>query len=147
MLNVAAFNGDEATDDLYVAMFNGEAKFPVGRLKGKFYWDFAHNLAGNLRSHHVCGVEEGSFRDSTTWVAGLQLGELKRRGRVSVGQLPAIQRGVHRPEPKRPKLRTQPSEHARISHQPRLQSHRLAQGGGLVLRRVKPRRKHPYSFE
>ena len=35
LLNNAAFNSDEATDDLYVAMFNGDAKFPVGPFKGK----------------------------------------------------------------------------------------------------------------
>ena len=80
LLNVAAFNSDEATDDLYVAMFNGDVKFPVGRFKGKFYWDFAYNLDGSLRSHHVLGVEEGNFQDSTTWLVGLQLGELKRKG-------------------------------------------------------------------
>ncbi len=80
LLNNAAFNSDEATDDLYVAMFNGDAKFPVGPFKGKVYWDFAYNATGTERAHHVYGVQEGSFQDSTTWLAGFQLGELKRKG-------------------------------------------------------------------
>ena len=79
LLNNAAFNSDEATDDLYVAMFNGDAKFPVGPFKGKVYWDFAYNATGTERAHHVYGVQEGSFQDSTTWLAGFQLGELKRK--------------------------------------------------------------------
>ncbi len=80
LLNGAAFNSDRATDDLYVAMFNGDLKFPVGAFKGKFYWDFAYNTTGSLRSHHIYDVQEGNFSDSTLWVAGLQLGELKRKG-------------------------------------------------------------------
>ena len=78
--NVAAFNSDLATEDLYIAMFNGDAKFPVGPFKGKFYWDFAYNIEGSSRSHDVYGIQEGKFQDSTTWLAGLQLGELKRKG-------------------------------------------------------------------
>ena len=80
LLNNAAFNNDRATDDLYVAMFNGDAKFPVGPFKGKVYWDFAYNIDGSSRAHDIYGVQEGKFRDSTTWLAGFQLGELKRRG-------------------------------------------------------------------
>ena len=80
LLNNAAFNSDLATDDLYVAMFNGDVKFPVGPFKGKFYWDFAYNFDGAKRSRYVYGVQEGSFADSTTWLTGLQLGELKRKG-------------------------------------------------------------------
>ena len=80
LLNVGAFNSDEATDDLYVAMFDGDVKFPVGPFKGKFYWDFAYNATGSLRAHHIYGVEEGNFQDSSIWLAGLQLGELKRKG-------------------------------------------------------------------
>ena len=68
-----------ATDDLYVAMFNGDVKFPLGPLKGKFYWDFAYNTAGSERAHHIYDVQEGDFSDSTTWLAGFQLGELKRK--------------------------------------------------------------------
>ena len=75
----AAYNSDEATDDLEVAMFNGDVKFPVGPFKGKFYWDFAYNAAGSLRAHHIYDVQEGNFADSTAWLTGIQFGELKRK--------------------------------------------------------------------
>ena len=64
LLNNAAFNSDEATDDLYVAMFNGDFKFPVGPLKGKVYWDFAYNLDGSERSHHI-STRAQSHRSAT----------------------------------------------------------------------------------
>ena len=80
LLNNAAFNSDLATDDLYVAMFNGDVKFPIGPFKGKVYWDFAYNLDGAQRSKRVYAIEEHSFQDSNTWLAGLQIGELKRKG-------------------------------------------------------------------
>ena len=76
----AQFNSDRATNDLYVTMFNGDVKFPVGPFKGKFYWDFAYNLTGSGRAANVYGIKEGDFKDSTTWLTGLQLGELKRKG-------------------------------------------------------------------
>ena len=79
LLNGAGFNSDRATDDLYVAMFNGDVKFPVGPFKGKFYWDFAYNAGGSERAHHIYDVQEGNFSDSTTWLTGIQLGELKRK--------------------------------------------------------------------
>ena len=44
------------------------------------YWDFAYNLDGERRSRYEYGIEEHSFQDSNTWLAGLQIGELKRRG-------------------------------------------------------------------
>jgi hypothetical protein len=80
LLNVAAFNSDLATDDLYIAMFDGDVKFPVGPFKGKVYWDFAYNLDGERRAKYVNSVEEHSFQDNNTWLAGFQLGELKRKG-------------------------------------------------------------------
>ncbi len=80
LLNTAAFNNDLATRDLYVAMFNGDVKFPVGPFKGKVYWDFAYNIAGHSRSHDILGIQEADFQDSMTWLAGFQLGELKRKG-------------------------------------------------------------------
>ncbi len=77
--NTAAFNSDLATRDLAIAMFNGDVKFPVGPFKGKFYWDYAYNIEGSERAHQVYGIREGDFADSTTWLAGFQLGELKRK--------------------------------------------------------------------
>ena len=79
LLNGAGFNSDRATDDLYVAMFNGDVKFPVGPFKGKVYWDFAYNAGGSERAHHIYDIQEGNFQDETTWLAGFQLGELKRK--------------------------------------------------------------------
>ncbi len=77
---VAPFNSDLATRDLAVAMFNGDVKFPVGPFKGKFYWDFAYNIEGTERAHQVYNVQTpGGFRDSNAWLAGFQLGELKRK--------------------------------------------------------------------
>ena len=79
--NVAAFNSDLATRDLAVALFDGDVKFPIGKLKGKLYWDFAYNIEGSERAHEVYNVQTpGGFRDSNTWLAGLQIGELKRKG-------------------------------------------------------------------
>ena len=80
LLNNAPFNSDLATDDLYIAMFDGDVKFPIGPFKGKVYWDFAYNLDGQKRSKDVYAIEEHSFQDSNTWLAGLQIGELKRKG-------------------------------------------------------------------
>ena len=80
LLNVAGFNNDLATRDLAVALFNGDVKFPVGPFKGKVYWDFAYNIEGSERAHQVYGVQTpGGFRDSNMWLAGFQLGELKRK--------------------------------------------------------------------
>ncbi len=79
--NVAAFNSDLATRDMAVAMFDGDVKFPVGPFKGKFYWDFAYNIEGSTRAHNVYNVQTpGGFRDSNMWLAGIQIGELKRKG-------------------------------------------------------------------
>ncbi len=78
--NVAAFNSDLATRDLAIALFDGDVKFPVGPFKGKVYWDFAYNFEGSERAHQVYNVQTpGGFRDSNTWLAGFQLGELKRK--------------------------------------------------------------------
>ena len=78
--NTAAFNSDVATRDLAIALFDGDVKFPVGPFKGKLYWDFAYNLEGSERAHQIYNVQTpGGFRDSNTWLAGFQLGELKRK--------------------------------------------------------------------
>ena len=100
----AQFNNDRATDDLYVAMFNGDAKFPVGPFKGKFYWDFAYNLDGAGRAANVYDIQSvNHFQDSTTWLTGLQLGELKRKHDWYVSaDYRQYGLAVARPEPERP---------------------------------------------
>ena len=81
LLNNAAFNSDLATRDLAIALFDGDVKFPIGPFKGKLYWDFAYNIEGSERAHQVYNVQTpGGFRDSNTWLAGIQIGELKRKG-------------------------------------------------------------------
>jgi hypothetical protein len=80
LLGTADFNSDDATRDLYVAFLNGEVQFPAGPVKGKFFWDFAYNFEGGARDNQILGLEENSFHDKESWVAGLQIGEAKRKG-------------------------------------------------------------------
>ena len=80
LLGTAQFNSDDATRNLYVGMFNGDVQFPVGPVKGKFYWDFAYNFEGGKRDNQILGLQENSFHDKTSWIAGVQIGEPKRKG-------------------------------------------------------------------
>lgn len=80
LLGTADFNSDNATRCLYVGFLDGEAQFPVGPIKGKFYWDFAYNFEGGQRDNEILGVQERSFLDKQAWIAGVQLGEPKRKG-------------------------------------------------------------------
>ena len=80
LLGSADFNSDDATRNLYVAFFNGEVQFPVGPVKGKVFWDFAYNFEGGERDNQILGVEENSAHDKIAWVAGVQIGEPKRKG-------------------------------------------------------------------
>ena len=80
LLGTADFNGDNATRCLYVGFLDGEAQFPVGPVKGKFYWDFAYNFEGGQRDNEILGVQEHAFLDKQAWIAGVQLGEAKRKG-------------------------------------------------------------------
>ena len=80
LLGTADFNGDNATRCLYVGFLDGEAQFPVGPVKGKFYGDFAYNFEGGQRANEILGVQENSFLDKQSWIAGVQIGEPKRKG-------------------------------------------------------------------
>ena len=80
LLGTADFNSDDATRCLYVAFFDGDLKFPVGPVKGKVFWDFAYNFEGGQRDNQILGLEENSFHDKNAWVAGVQIGEPKRKG-------------------------------------------------------------------
>ncbi|MBE7157004.1 MAG: putative porin [Rhodospirillales bacterium] len=80
LLGTANFNGDNATRCLYVGFLDGELQFPVGPIKGKFYWDFAYNFEGGQRDYQIFGVQEDGFLDKQSWIAGVQLGEPKRKG-------------------------------------------------------------------
>ena len=80
LLGTADFNGDNATRCLYVGFLDGEAQFPVGPVKGKFFWDFAYNFEGGQRDNQILGVQENGFLDKQSWIAGVQIGEPKRKG-------------------------------------------------------------------
>ena len=80
LLGSADFNSDDATRNLYVAFFNGDVQFPVGPVKGKVFWDFAYNFEGGERDNQILGVQEDSAHDKIAWVAGVQIGEPKRKG-------------------------------------------------------------------
>ena len=98
LLGTADFNSDDATRCLYVAFLDGDLKFPVGPVKGKLFWDFAYNFEGGQRDNQILGLEENSFHDKNAWVAGVQIGEPKRKGDwyVSAG-IRAGGRRFHRP--------------------------------------------------
>ena len=55
-------------------------QFPVGPVKGKVFWDFAYNFEGGSRDNQILGVQENSAHDKIAWVAGVQIGEPKRKG-------------------------------------------------------------------
>ena len=80
LLGTANFNGDNATRCLYVGFLDGEVQFPVGPVKGKFYWDFAYNFEGGQRDNEILGLQENSFQDKQSWIGGVQIGEPKRKG-------------------------------------------------------------------
>jgi hypothetical protein len=73
------------TADLRILTAPGDITFSLGGLKTKIYWDFAYNTAGEDRYNYVYQMKEfGSkpyrIRDSIAWLAGLQVGEIKKRG-------------------------------------------------------------------
>ncbi len=80
LLGTADFDSNDATRCLYVGFFDGDVQFPVGPIKGKFYWDFAYNFEGGQRDNQILELEENSFHDKDAWIAGFQLGEPKRKG-------------------------------------------------------------------
>jgi hypothetical protein len=80
LLGTADFNSNDASRSLYVAFFDGDVQFPVGPIKGKFFWDFAYNFEGGQRDNQILGLAENSFHDKDAWIAGFQLGEPKRKG-------------------------------------------------------------------
>ena len=51
-----------------------------GRSKRKFFWDFAYNFEGGQRDNEILGVQENGFLDKQSWIAGVQIGEPKRKG-------------------------------------------------------------------
>jgi hypothetical protein len=73
------------TSDLDIITAPGDITFSLGGLKTKIYWDFAYNTRGEDRYNYVYQMKEfGSqpykVRDSIAWLAGLQFGEIRKRG-------------------------------------------------------------------
>ena len=73
------------TADLRILTAPGDISFTLGGLKTKIYWDFAYNTAGEDRYNYVYqmkqfGSQPYKVRDSIAWLAGLQFGEIKKRG-------------------------------------------------------------------
>jgi len=73
------------TADLHIITAPGDVSFTLAGLKTKLYWDFGYNTAGEDRYNYVYQMKEfGSqpykLRDSFAWLAGIQFGEIKKRG-------------------------------------------------------------------
>lgn len=90
-----------ATRNLSILLAPGEVAFKIGSVKTKLYWDFAYNIEGRKRVEEILDVIElinedadedrgikadpddrqaTSIRDRIAWLAGIQLGENKKKG-------------------------------------------------------------------
>ncbi|MGV3533087.1 MAG: putative porin [Chthoniobacteraceae bacterium] len=83
-----------ATRNLNILLLPGDLAFKVGGIKTKFYWDVAYNLEGRKRANDIYRlayagnpdedpddlVKGHNNRDNLAWLAGVQLGENKKRG-------------------------------------------------------------------
>ncbi len=83
-----------ATRNLNLIQVPGDLTLKVAGLKTKFYWDFAYNIEGKSRAEDIYRLEHRihadrdpddfksnySGRDSIAWLAGVQVGENKKRG-------------------------------------------------------------------
>lgn len=98
--NENAFNDDEfvsgAARNLNLLLLPGDLSFKVGSLKAKLYWDLAYNLEGRKRVENLYSFEEADVdddvrgatkerirhetRDNLAWLAGVQVGENKKKG-------------------------------------------------------------------
>jgi hypothetical protein len=73
------------TRALHIITAPGDISFKLGGLKSKIYWDLAYNVSGRERFDDVYQLKDfGSrpykSRDALAWLAGVQVGELKKRG-------------------------------------------------------------------
>src|SRR6185369_241078 len=86
---LAAVSGE--TRQLHILTAPGDLSFKLGGLKSKLYWDFAYNFGGRERFEDIYQLLDRrpvpdvnrfhySSRDGFAWLAGLQLGELKKKG-------------------------------------------------------------------
>ena len=82
------------TRKLNILTAPGDISFKIGSLKTKVYWDFAYNIDGEGRYNDTYQLRTGNpatdayrgykTRDGIAWLAGVQLGETKKKGDWSV---------------------------------------------------------------
>ncbi len=82
------------TRKLSILTAPGDISFKIGSLKTKVYWDFAYNMDGAGRYNDIYQLRTGNptydayrgyrTRDGIAWLAGVQLGETKKKGDWSV---------------------------------------------------------------
>jgi hypothetical protein len=82
---LAAVSGE--TRQLHILTAPGDISFKLGGIKSKLYWDFAYNLGGRQRFEDIYQLFNPgtnnfrySERDGIAWLAGLQFGDLKKKG-------------------------------------------------------------------
>ena len=82
---LAAVSGE--TRQLHILTAPGDISFKLGGVKTKLYWDFAYNLGGRERFEDIYQLFNPgtnnfrySERDGVAWLAGVQFGELKKKG-------------------------------------------------------------------
>ena len=81
LLNSAPFNDQNSSKDLYVGLLGTEVNIPFGPINNvKFFGDLAYNFTGGARAVNQYNIREDSFQDKITWVAGVLIGELKKKG-------------------------------------------------------------------
>ncbi|KAB2645990.1 MAG: hypothetical protein DVB27_08475 [Verrucomicrobia bacterium] len=78
------------TRKLSILTAPGDISFKIGSLKTKVYWDFAYNLDGADRFNDIYQLRTGrpgtdayrgyKTRDGIAWLAGVQVGETKKKG-------------------------------------------------------------------
>jgi hypothetical protein len=102
--NALPFNGSQR--DELILLAPGDLAFQLGKVPIKLYWDLAYNFSGNDRWNDVYGpmftavtfngartAVNGylpssrvgpSFSDNLAWLAGIQIGQNKKRGDWSI---------------------------------------------------------------
>lgn len=92
--DVAGVSGESR--DLAIITAPGDVTFPLGPLKGKFYWDFAWNVNGEERYNDIYklynpnpafdrhGAQSFSDQDAIAWLVGLEISAGKGQGAWSL---------------------------------------------------------------
>jgi hypothetical protein len=72
--------GKHSEDNLALFTVPMEANFRLGMFALKPYAEFGYNFQGHERAYQTLGVRAGDFSDYMALVAGVRLGELKKKG-------------------------------------------------------------------